>query len=179
MPPEASWRLKKWDYNDVEVTGEAPGPPPEDAEFRDLETGPYGNRVGETVPTYTPVAPPVPPTPPAPREAQQILNERYEVIRRALTVPGIRIIFETKYIGEARIEGRRHGTVVWGSIMQAGWRAGNGRSLREFRFDIYREEAPWPRFAGVWEFRPEGRAGGRENGYGKIVSFDFDRGRIV
>lgn len=106
LPPEASWVLRKWDYNVVEVTGVPGPPPPEEAEFKDLTTGPYGNRQGEVVPLWTPGVPPVPPTPPP--VGLVISNERLVSWAKGATLS-----FNTNKVARMRFRHRGTGLTRW------------------------------------------------------------------
>jgi len=126
LPPEGSWILKKWDYNVVEVIG-GPAPPPEgEAEFKDLTTGPYGNRVGVTVPTITPgVVPPTPPPtpPPVPPPTPPPVPGKL-VISNERLVPwakGATLSFNSSKVARMRFRHRETGLTELGNPHQWLW----------------------------------------------------------
>lgn len=206
LPPEASWVLKKWDYNVVEVTGE-PAPPPEKAEFRSLETGPYGNWQGEVVPTYTPVAPPVPPVPPVPPGPPPpptklvISNERLETWMAQVNPPplpltaiGAMLSFNTNRVALLRFRHREPGLTELGKphrwwYMNGVWINGRFEAVRgtSLRGGILARRYAKTEFErdrslyGDREIQPE--AYDVETGetvYGKILGpFDFEAPEVL
>lgn len=180
LPPEGSWVLRKWDYNVVEVIG-GPAPPPEKAEFRALETGPYGNRQGELVPTITPVAPPVPPPPPPPPPAELVVSDTRIVPFRDVVAGqyGAELSFRTNKEASGRFRHRSQGYTEAGNYH--GWLysgpVGTGTSFK-IRILNSRSKGGVEWAEGRHDIQPVAEAGA-VRAYGDIVGFDFTRVEVI